>query len=245
MGIDFSRIADRYDETRGGAERGARFAGELAPLLPPGRLLELGVGTGVVAVALGRPVVGVDIAGGMLRGARERLGPRVVRYDGRRLPFRDLSFDGAYAVWVMHLVDDQAGLFAEVRRVLKPGGRLVVAGVNQPPRDDVDRILGPMFEALQGDRIGRDRPDRLAPLARSAGLEVVTVVPGAPFRDRMTGPAEAAKIERRDAAAFWDLDDARWREIVEPALAALRALGDAEIEREYQHDVILLERKAG
>ena len=245
MGVDFSRIADRYDESRGGAERGERFAAELAPSLPPGRLLEVGVGTGVVAAAMGRPVIGADIAPGMLAVARKRLGARVARYDGRRLPFQDACFAGAYAVWVLHLVEDQAGLFSEIRRVLAPGGRFVVANINRPEPDELDAILKPMYVALLGDRDGRDLPERLAPLAVAAGLAVKDVAPGEPYHAQVSGPDEAARLERREAAILWDLDEDRWREVVVPVLGRLRALGDHPVARVYHHQLLVLERKAG
>jgi ubiquinone/menaquinone biosynthesis C-methylase UbiE len=244
VGIDFSRIADRYDESRGGAQRGERFATELAPHLPPGLLLEVGVGTGVVAAAMRRPVIGVDIAAGMLSGARQRLGPCVVRSDGRGLPFRDGCFSGAYAVWVLHLVEDQAGLFSEIRRVLAPGGTFVVVTINRPAPDDLDAILKPMYVELLGDRDGRDLPERMAPLAEAAGLRVKEVVPGQPFHNQVSGPEEADRIERREGAVFWDLDQDRWREVVQPVIGRLRALGHQPIAREYLHQLLVLERKA-
>lgn len=43
--VNFDRVADRYDETRGGTDRGRLVAGELVPYLPTGALLEIGVGT--------------------------------------------------------------------------------------------------------------------------------------------------------------------------------------------------------
>src|ERR1700716_237022 len=124
MGVDFGRIADTYEEARGGLERGAGYAAELAPQLRAGHVLEVGIGTGVVAASLsafGRSPLGVDISRAMLARARDRLGRRVALYDGRRLPFGDGAFAAAYAVWVLHVVQDQARLFAEVCRVVQPG----------------------------------------------------------------------------------------------------------------------------
>jgi len=244
VGIDFSRIADRYDESRGGSERGQRFAAELAPHLPPGLLLEVGVGTAVVAAAMRQPVIGVDIAAGMLKSARQRLGARVVRSDGRGLPFRDGCFSGGYAVWVLHLVEDQAGLFSEVRRVLAPGGTFVIVNINRPAPDDLDAILKPMYVELLGDRDGRDLPERLAPLAEAAGLQVKDVLAGEPFRREVSGPEEADRIERREGAIFWDLDQDRWRELVEPVLGRLRAFGDRPVAREHHHQLLVLERRS-
>lgn len=78
--VPFDRIADTYDTTRGGVERGGRIAAGVDPWLRPGPVLEIGVGTGAVARPLtdrGHPVVGLDLSAAMLRGARERLGRRL------------------------------------------------------------------------------------------------------------------------------------------------------------------------
>ena len=103
--ISFDRIADRYDETRGGEQRGDTLAADIDPYLGDAeRVLEVGVGTGIVAAGLGRlgrPVVGVDIAAEMLARAHERLGSRVARADAHALPVPTASVDGAYLVWVL------------------------------------------------------------------------------------------------------------------------------------------------
>src|SRR6185369_15770966 len=94
--INFDRIADRYDESRGGTVRGECFAADLLPWLVPGLVLEVGVGTGIVAAALrahGVAVIGVDLSEEMLRQAVTRLGPAVVRGDALALPFASGSVD--------------------------------------------------------------------------------------------------------------------------------------------------------
>lgn len=245
MGVDFSRIAERYDETRGGEERGLAFAAELAPHLPPGPLLEVGVGTGIVAAAMaatGRQVIGADIAPAMLARARDRLGRRVVHYDGRRLPFAEGSFAAAYAVWVLHLVEDQPAMFAELRRVLTRGGRFLVAPVNHWPDDAINDAVQPMYDALLGPGPRRDDLDRLAAAASAAGLREAGRLPGHAHRHRTSAPEELKAIQNRNGAVLWDVGEERWREVVEPALRRLRALGDLEVEREMRHELLVLER---
>ena len=195
--------------------------------------------------AYGRQPFGVDIAAAMLARAHQRLGPRVAQYDGRRLPFRDAAFAAAYAVWVMHLVEDQEGVLRELARVLRPGGRFVIEPLNYRVDDEIERITWPMLQALLGERAGRDDLDRLSGLADSAGLLVVGRVPGRRLKLRTTAAQEVATIERRDAAIYWDLDEERWREVVEPALDRLRALGNYEVERDAWHELLVLEREAG
>src|SRR5262245_57618509 len=88
--VPFDRIAtETYDRTRGGGERGERLARDMRPWLRPGRALEVGVGTGILAAALiaaGWPTAGVDLAWPMLTKAHARLGPRVAAGDARALP---------------------------------------------------------------------------------------------------------------------------------------------------------------
>jgi SAM-dependent methyltransferase len=100
-----------------------------------GRCLDAGCGTGIhisTVQALGWSVVGVDVSGDQLRVARGRTGPRsqLVHADAATLPFVDDAFDAAYATLIHTDVEDIAGVFAEVRRVIRPGGRFVYVGTH-------------------------------------------------------------------------------------------------------------------
>src|SRR4030095_2627930 len=128
--IRFDRIADRYDETRGGVQRGLDLAAPVLAHLRPGPVLEVGVGTGVVAAPLaaaGHPVVGIDLSLPMLVRAQERLGPCVALADGYHLPIAKGSVANALIAWVLQLVPDIPAFLAEVARAGAAGGR--VAGV--------------------------------------------------------------------------------------------------------------------
>jgi ubiquinone/menaquinone biosynthesis C-methylase UbiE len=105
---------------------------------PGERILEVGPGTGLQALhvasllgASGRLDI-VDIQQPMLdhvmrRAAAKKSGPIVpARADARELPFDDGSFDAAYLVTVLGEIPGPAAAIREIRRVLKPGGRLVV-----------------------------------------------------------------------------------------------------------------------
>lgn len=115
----FDEIAPVYDETRGGEGRGGEYAADIDRLLPrgPGTALEIGVGTGVVALGLrqrGWTVVGVDLSPPMLDRAVKRLGPSVAVGDARRLPVRTAGVDHAVAVWVIHDVAEPSRLRARL-----------------------------------------------------------------------------------------------------------------------------------
>ncbi|MGA4994446.1 class I SAM-dependent methyltransferase [Nonomuraea bangladeshensis] len=106
---------------------------ELAGDVAGRRILDAGCGAGPLFAALrerGAVVTGVDASAGMLELARRRLGAdadlRVVDLAGP-LPFPDDTFDDVIASLVLHYLEDWGPTLAEVRRVLKPGGRLLVS----------------------------------------------------------------------------------------------------------------------
>ena len=102
------------------------------------RLLDVATGTGLVARGaveiLGDPrgVVGVDPSGGMLREARTALSGPLVRGRGEALPFRDDTFDMLSMGFALRHVPDLEIAFSEYRRVLKPGGRVLLLEVSRP-----------------------------------------------------------------------------------------------------------------
>jgi demethylmenaquinone methyltransferase/2-methoxy-6-polyprenyl-1,4-benzoquinol methylase len=140
----FDDVAPRYDLTNAvlslGRDRGWRRATAAAVALKPGeRCLDLAAGTGTSSAALaagsGARVVACDFSLGMLReGLRRnaREGVAFVAGDGLRLPFADASFDAVtISFGLRNLHDLDAGL-AELARVTKPGGRLVVCEFSHP-----------------------------------------------------------------------------------------------------------------
>ena len=102
------------------------------------RVLDIGCGTGQLAARIKeeRPetdVVGCDFSAGMLsRAAARRHDVRWVRGDAGRLPFSDGMFDAVTSTEAFHWFPDQDAALAEFYRVLKPGGRLLLAMVNTP-----------------------------------------------------------------------------------------------------------------
>ena len=127
--INFDRLAAIYEETRGGLKRGGSYARTIVPRLRSGTVLEIGIGTASVALPLtdaGHPVVGVDLSANMLALAHERLGARVAIADVMTLPIADASVPNVLAVWVLQLVGSVEAALREARRVLSPGGRLIV-----------------------------------------------------------------------------------------------------------------------
>ncbi|MFE3032179.1 class I SAM-dependent methyltransferase [Streptomyces canus] len=109
------------------------LAGEVAGR----RILDAGCGSGPLFAALrdrGAIVSGFDASAGMLELARRRLGDSAdlqVADLGNPLPYSDDTFDDVLASLVLHYLEDWGPALAEVRRILKPGGRLI-ASVDHP-----------------------------------------------------------------------------------------------------------------
>jgi ubiquinone/menaquinone biosynthesis C-methylase UbiE len=141
------RLAPYYDLVARLGMRERHLKGrtiELARLAPGGRLLDLGCGTGTLVLMARRRhpdaiVIGVDgdptILGIARRKAR-RAGIAVQLDEGMAyaLPYADGSFDAVVSTLTFHHLtpDQQERALTEVRRVLRPGGRLVVAGLTLP-----------------------------------------------------------------------------------------------------------------
>ena len=97
------------------------------------RILDAGCGSGPLFAELrdrGAIVTGFDASAGMLELAGRRLGPDADLHLAdlaRPLPFGDGAFDDVIAALVLHYLEDWTAPLAELRRVLRPGGRLIAS----------------------------------------------------------------------------------------------------------------------
>jgi len=232
--MSFDPVAQDYDATRGGEERGAHFAAAIQPWLGPGAVLEVGVGTGLVAMALARlgvAVTGLDISAEMLRLAYERLGPRLVRGDARHLPVRDGSVGTVIFPISLHVLGGVPAAFAEAARVVRPGGRVVA--VHDRPDIAATDMDGPM-RALVTRRGTMGRVDTAEALAAAAGATGLTTVHQGwtePQTRPTTPNAMADGVERRLWSYLWNVDDPTWEREVVPVIRALRALPEPDRQR--------------
>jgi ubiquinone/menaquinone biosynthesis C-methylase UbiE len=108
-----------------------RRAIELAAIKPHERVLDLGCGPGDGTTRIasgGATAIGLDYSEGMLEKARHEAGTRgrLTRGDAGRLPFKDGAFDKVVCTNSFHHYPDHFAALKEVRRVLKPGGVLVL-----------------------------------------------------------------------------------------------------------------------
>jgi sterol 24-C-methyltransferase len=160
--------------------------------LPPGsRVLDAGCGEGDVAVRLatrfGLRVDGVDVLDFNLRRARAkaaRLGLTgsvgFHRHDYADLPFPDASFDGAYTMETLVHAFDHRRALGELRRVLRPAGKLVLFEYSVPPREELPRPQREAFDFVVERSAMRSLPSFVhggfPEILAEAGFEAVEVV---------------------------------------------------------------------
>jgi demethylmenaquinone methyltransferase/2-methoxy-6-polyprenyl-1,4-benzoquinol methylase len=197
----FDRIARRYVLmnsllTLGRDRAWRRMVIEKAALPPGGRLLDVAIGTGDIALeALRRdePIsaVGADFSQGMMRVGRDRPGGDRIGWtqaDAYRLPFPAASFDAVVSGFLVRNVDDVAAVFREQLRVVRPGGRVVCLDAAPPKRNLLYpfimfhfRLIIPLLGRLiAGDASAYTylpdsiqsfkTPEQLAAIMREAGL---------------------------------------------------------------------------
>jgi demethylmenaquinone methyltransferase / 2-methoxy-6-polyprenyl-1,4-benzoquinol methylase len=145
----FDRIAGRYDRANRVMSAGVdvlwrrkAIAALLVDLGEAPRVLDLGAGTldGAVAILSRRPracVFAADFSRAMLVEGRKKpaAAPVAVQVaDGHALPYRDATFDAAFSAFCVRNLRDPGLGMAELRRVVRPGGRVAVLEFFRPPR---------------------------------------------------------------------------------------------------------------
>ena len=201
----FESVAPRYDLMNdlmsGGLHRlWKRFAVEASLVRPGQRVLDIAGGTGDLARLFARRVGGrgevilTDINAAMLAAGRDRLLDLglvipVVRCDAERLPFPDDRFDCVSVGFGLRNMTSKEAALAEMRRVLRPGGRLLVLEFSRPWQP-----LGPLYDAYSfqvlprlGKAIAGDA-DAYRYLAESIRMH--------PGQEELKGMMEAARLER-------------------------------------------------
>ena len=128
----FSRIAHRYDRLNRMLSLGRDddWRRQAIASLPPGRVLDLGAGTGAANPDLGdREIVALDPSPEML--ALNPLTRKVVG-KGERLPFADGWFDGVFSAYVVRNLESIPETLGEIARVLRPGGVAAIVDLGRP-----------------------------------------------------------------------------------------------------------------
>src|SRR3970282_299182 len=131
----YEKLANVYDLTFGPTLHPGRLVAlETRGIKPDDRILEVGIGTGINAPLYPRNchVTGIDFSASMLEKARDRIERKGVRnvqlfeMDAANLVFPDNSFDIVYAPYVISVVPDPVQVVREMRRVCRPGGKVLI-----------------------------------------------------------------------------------------------------------------------
>lgn len=127
----YTLIAPFYDAAIDHATRAARQRSLAALPAEPGRVLLAGVGTGLDLPHLPshHRYIGLDLTHAMLRRALPRVGHidfLPIQGDAQRLPFADAAFDHAVLHLILAVVPQPAHCFAEIARVVRPGGSVLI-----------------------------------------------------------------------------------------------------------------------
>lgn len=178
----YEKLSKVYDLIFGPTLHPGRLVAlERMGIRPGDQILEVGVGTGINTSLYPRNchVTGVDLSSSMLEKARERVAReglrnvRLLEMDAQNLTFADDSFDIVYAPYLVSVVPDPVSVVREMRRVCKPGGKIIVLNHFRSANlilSRLERAISPLTVHI-GFKSDLDLPAFLA----QAGLEPISI----------------------------------------------------------------------
>ncbi len=257
----FDRVAHCYDATRAmpdAAHAGvtAGLARALRAVSPAPRLLEIGVGTGRIAVPLARSgvdVVGIDVAPEMLARLRARRPELpVLIAEAARPPFREASFDGVLLVHVLHLLPDPERALHAASDLLRPHG-VMLYGREERGTSPL-RGVAAIVRAIVAELSGVDLPSlgwneraiaAFRAHARARGADPAESVL-ARWPEQATGRSLLDHIAGRIWSSTWDIPDAVMPELLRRLAPRVEALvGDLDRPLEWETTFVLLASRPG
>jgi ubiquinone/menaquinone biosynthesis C-methylase UbiE len=230
--VSFDQAAGYYDQTRDLPEPLASGGMQLlldqlqGPAGPRARLLEVGTGTGRIALPLaarGANLFGCDLSVKMMERQRAKWpAARLAQADALALPYGAAAFDGVLTIHVLHLVADWRAALREIRRVLRSVGA-VVNSWNPHTGQDVDEELRQFWrgrvDAHGGDwrRPGVQSREELRAEMEQMGAQV-TAINAARTVTPVTPQSVIDSLEQRIYSETWPVAEA----VFQPALAELK-----------------------
>jgi len=165
--VNFDRAVRFYDATRGFpndiADKIGQFIADIAQLNQSMALLEVGVGTGRIALSLSnhvKTIMGADISFDMLRVLQDKQANKLVypsQADGIALPYADNTFDAIIIVHVLHLVPHPQQILSEVKRVIKPNGQFLHCFVANGDKTLIDPVVLAQIKTRPKSESGKNR----------------------------------------------------------------------------------------
>ena len=169
----YEKLASVYDLIFGPTLHPGRIvARDRMGIQPHDRILEVGVGTGINVSLYPQNchITGIDLSAGMLEKARERVSRqgltnvRLLDMDAARLTFADDAFDIVYAPYLVSVVPDPVQVVREMRRVCRPGGKIIILNhfrSANPVLSRIERAISPLTVHI-GFKSDLDLPGFLA-----------------------------------------------------------------------------------
>jgi SAM-dependent methyltransferase len=252
----FDRVADVYDDTRGVPDDAATQIGEAiariaCEVAPRPRLLEVGVGTGRIAVPVARAgvrVAGIDIAPAMIARLREKTREVDAVYaESARPPFRDGAFDALLFVHILHLVPDAAATLDATLPLLHAGG-VVIYGRDEGRiglRGEADRLIREAAHEIAGVDLAswdvHEETGRLVEATLAARCDDVRTETFASWSTRGTGRRMLERLRRKDFSSSWKIPDAALPAVVERVTPQLDALyGGLDTEHDWPRSFVVV-----
>lgn len=229
--ITFDRAASYYDATRGFPagidQRAADLMAKTAGITSTSVVLEIGVGTGRLALPLAQrsgAYYGVDLSVEMMHGLLSKRSAyfgadiRLARGDVMRLPLKTAYADFAVLVHILHLIPDPHAAVGELARVLKPGGA-AVCGWNRH-HEPTMLPLNEAWERATGDEMRFEAIDSGAKTLAEAGWTLKAEAT-LEYMSETTAHAKAEVFRQRVYSSMWRLSDDVWRAGVDAVDVAL------------------------